>query len=401
MAIDGIHGDRPRRDPVQARNARRLQELEGEWTRIRAKSAASCGAGDKLRLESDLPVGGSGAASVAVARRRLRPLERLAQARIGRLRARETGAAPARDRSALRLDPAAPARPGAEPQQPHRGPQPRKPSHAGELEQREEERPLLVRVREQPLAISPYGMLRSIVAKSGKVGPGMQWPARRSVPRNASPTSDAQSIQRRASAFVSGSAGRSASPRAPACGEAVARGRGRVAGLDASGGLRDAPVPRERRRAAPPALDRGGRPPRTAKGDPVKLVPILRPLALLGGLALLSAPGVALAKEPPKVLVVVGVRAQDREAYLEKVATLEAITKRLGLPTARVWRATLAGEGTDTLYIATEYPSQAAMAEAQQKVAEDPEARRFLRELEKSGVRTVVDRSLLVEMSLE
>jgi hypothetical protein len=113
------------------------------------------------------------------------------------------------------------------------------------------------------------------------------------------------------------------------------------------------------------------------------------------------SPAAALAQDPPKVLVIVGVRAQDRGAYLEKVAKLEAITKRLELPQARVWRATLAGEGTDKIYIATEYASQAAMAAAQQKIAEDPEARRFFRELEKSGVRTVVDRSLLVEMTLE
>jgi hypothetical protein len=53
------------------------------------------------------------------------------------------------------------------------------------------------------------------------------------------------------------------------------------------------------------------------------------------------------------------------------------------------------------VYVATEYASQAAMAAAQQKLAEDPDARRFLRELETSGVRTVVDRSLLVEMSLD
>jgi uncharacterized protein YbaA (DUF1428 family) len=129
--------------------------------------------------------------------------------------------------------------------------------------------------------------------------------------------------------------------------------------------------------------------------------PRLWPLALFGSLALSLPQGPALAQDPPKVLVVIGVRTQDREAYLEKVAKLEAITKRLGLPTARIWRATFAGESTDTLYIATEYASQAAMAAAQQKIAEDPEARRFLRELEKSGVRRVVDRSLLMEMKLE
>ena len=133
----------------------------------------------------------------------------------------------------------------------------------------------------------------------------------------------------------------------------------------------------------------------------MKRAPNLRRLALCVCLASLLVPTLALAKDPPKVVVVVGVRAPDRQAYLEKVAALEAITKRLGLPTARVWRATLAGEGTDTIYIATEYESQAAMAAAQQKVAEDPEARRFLRELEASGLRTVVDRSLLVEMSLD
>jgi len=133
----------------------------------------------------------------------------------------------------------------------------------------------------------------------------------------------------------------------------------------------------------------------------MKRVRRLRRLALSACLASALLPTPALAKDPPKVLVVVGVRAPDRQAYLEKVAALEAITKRLGLPTARVWRATLAGEGTDTIYIATEYASQAAMAAAQQKIGEDPEARRFLRELETSGVRTVVDRRLLVEMSLD
>ena len=133
----------------------------------------------------------------------------------------------------------------------------------------------------------------------------------------------------------------------------------------------------------------------------MRLAPRLRRLAVSACVACVLAPAHALAQQPPKVMVVVGVRAPDRQAYLEKVAALEAITKRLGLPPARVWRATLAGEGTDVVYIATEYASQAAMAAAQQKLAEDPEARRFLRELETSGVRSVVDRSLLVEMSLD
>ena len=128
---------------------------------------------------------------------------------------------------------------------------------------------------------------------------------------------------------------------------------------------------------------------------------VLRRLLLVGCLASALSPAAALAQDPPKVLVVVAVRAQDRAAYLEKVAYLEAITKRLELPAARVWRATLAGESTDTIYIATEYASQAAMAAAQQKLGQDPEAQRIFRELQKSGVRTVVGRSLLVEQALE
>jgi len=121
-------------------------------------------------------------------------------------------------------------------------------------------------------------------------------------------------------------------------------------------------------------------------------------LALVAAGALL--PVVALAA-PAKVLVVVGVRAKDRQAYLAKLSTYEAMTERLGLPRARVWRATLAGEGTDTIYVVTEYESSAAWAAAQQKVATDAEASRFLREIEASGVRTVVDRSLLVEEALK
>jgi hypothetical protein len=92
-------------------------------------------------------------------------------------------------------------------------------------------------------------------------------------------------------------------------------------------------------------------------------------LALVAAGALL--PVVALAA-PPKVLVVVGVRAKDRQAYLAKLATYEAVTERLGLPRARVWRATLAGEGTDTLYVVTEYESSSAWAAAQQRSPPTP-----------------------------
>jgi hypothetical protein len=121
-------------------------------------------------------------------------------------------------------------------------------------------------------------------------------------------------------------------------------------------------------------------------------------LALAAAATLLPAAALAA---PPKVLVVVGVRAKDRQAYLAKVAAYETASDRLGLPRARVWRATLAGEGTDVVYVVTEYESSAAWAAAQQKVAADPEASRLRREMEESGVRSVVDRSMLVEEALK
>jgi hypothetical protein len=123
----------------------------------------------------------------------------------------------------------------------------------------------------------------------------------------------------------------------------------------------------------------------------------LQRFALAGCLAAALLPAAAPAAEPAKVLVVVGVRAPDRQAYLARVASYEAATKRLGLPTARVWRAMLAGDAADTIYVVTEYASAAAWAAAQQKLAADPEATAALREMEASGVRTVVERSLLVE----
>ena len=122
---------------------------------------------------------------------------------------------------------------------------------------------------------------------------------------------------------------------------------------------------------------------------------------LLAGAAAAALLPLAATAAPPKVTIVVAARAKEKQAYLDKLSAYEAATERLGLPRARVWRATLAGEGTDLIYVATEYESSAAWGAAQQKTAADPEASRLLREIEASGVRTVVSRSLLVEEALK
>jgi hypothetical protein len=121
-------------------------------------------------------------------------------------------------------------------------------------------------------------------------------------------------------------------------------------------------------------------------------------LLVLALLAATALPARAWAADAKKVLVVISVKVNgDRQAYLDQVKALQGITKRLGSPAARVWRATLAGENTDTIYIATEYESMAAMAEAQGKLNADPEATKLVRDLDRSGIRTVIDRSLMVD----
>jgi len=56
-----------------------------------------------------------------------------------------------------------------------------------------------------------------------------------------------------------------------------------------------------------------------------------------------------------------------------------------------------AGEGADTIIVGTEYASIAAMAEAQARLDADPEWSKLIRDLDASGIRTVVGRSLYVE----
>jgi hypothetical protein len=114
-------------------------------------------------------------------------------------------------------------------------------------------------------------------------------------------------------------------------------------------------------------------------------------------LATTLVPVAALA-DGPKVLQVITVEVTGgRQAYLDKIKVLQGITKRLGLPPARVWRATLAGENTDEIYIATEYESLAALAAGQDKLTGDAEGAKLLRDIDASGIRNVVSRSVMVD----
>jgi hypothetical protein len=117
---------------------------------------------------------------------------------------------------------------------------------------------------------------------------------------------------------------------------------------------------------------------------------------VLSGFVMAALPATAWAAE--KVVSVITVKVTgDRQAYLDKVKVFQGISKRLGVPAARLWRGTFAGPGTDLIFIVTEHASMAAMVEANDKLANDAEATKLLRDLDASGLRTVVDRSLMVE----
>ena len=111
-------------------------------------------------------------------------------------------------------------------------------------------------------------------------------------------------------------------------------------------------------------------------------------------------PTAATAEQRPTVMQVIGVKVTgDQDAYLEKVKKGQQIAKRLGVPGFRMWRATIAGEDTGTIYLALEYPSMAALADAQAKTAADPEWQTFLKDMNKSGLRTITSSSLLQEFT--
>ena len=72
----------------------------------------------------------------------------------------------------------------------------------------------------------------------------------------------------------------------------------------------------------------------------------------------------AEAADPPKVLTVLAVKVKgDATAYLQRVKQLIAIQKRLDPSVImHVWRATFAGQNTDTIYVTVESPNLEASA---------------------------------------
>ena len=122
-------------------------------------------------------------------------------------------------------------------------------------------------------------------------------------------------------------------------------------------------------------------------------------LALVAIIAL-GGSSIAFA-ESPKVLTIVAVKVKgDQDAYLAKVKKINAVVKKVeGGGTMRVWRAALAGPNSDTIYVAIEYANLEAYAKATSKLEADDDWKKQIKDLDASGTREVLGRSLLVEVT--
>ncbi len=131
---------------------------------------------------------------------------------------------------------------------------------------------------------------------------------------------------------------------------------------------------------------------------------IVRRMALLAVLAaMVGLPAVAAAQaQGPAVerhVLLIEVQPGQLDAFLQRNVQALAIQKRLGVPTARIFQATLAGPNTNTIVIVIDHPSLAAFAANTAKLQADPGWQSWIEELNKAGISRLVSNSLLVELT--
>src|SRR2546428_8584613 len=102
------------------------------------------------------------------------------------------------------------------------------------------------------------------------------------------------------------------------------------------------------------------------------MVRVTKALALVGAISMALSLPVAAA-DRPVVLQVIGVKVTgDMDAYLEKIKKAQSISKRLGTPTPRVWRSTLAGPHTRAVFVAVERQKKAGPPPTPTQMSEEP-----------------------------
>jgi hypothetical protein len=115
---------------------------------------------------------------------------------------------------------------------------------------------------------------------------------------------------------------------------------------------------------------------------------------------LLGVPTPAAAQAPAVMqAVAIEVDAVDQDAFLERLKGAQATYKRLGLPAFRVWAATLAGQGTGTIFVSIETPDDVTRAKNAAKLATDPEWQKWIDDIQKWGKTEVTSSSLFVEIT--
>jgi hypothetical protein len=97
------------------------------------------------------------------------------------------------------------------------------------------------------------------------------------------------------------------------------------------------------------------------------------------------------------VLRVVVIKTDDVSAYLQQLEKGKEIMKKLGvIQQIRVWQATFAGPNAGSVAAAIEYPSMAALADADAKTRADKDYQAWLKETSK--IRTIESDSIYREL---
>jgi len=119
-------------------------------------------------------------------------------------------------------------------------------------------------------------------------------------------------------------------------------------------------------------------------------------LTLLFGIAL---PALSFAQGPTVINVLTINANGDQPGLLDIVKRVRTINERLGnKATSRVWQATLAGEGTNAIFIAIEHSSLVSMAQDNAKLQADAEWQKLVDEFAKKGM-SVLSNSVSVEIT--
>jgi hypothetical protein len=118
--------------------------------------------------------------------------------------------------------------------------------------------------------------------------------------------------------------------------------------------------------------------------------------ALVALLLMLGMSTAAFAQKSTVIRVVI-VKTDDAHAYAQAIESGKEIMKKLGLSTnIHIYQATFAGPNAGAVAVSIEYPSLAALADADAKTRADKDYQAWIKGLEK--IRTIVSDSIYREL---